>query len=135
MIQPYLDVPHIVLGPFPLKIQSRNYWDKQHWAKKQQARQQWEQLLWVDAVRQRAVGDLRTPFAKRVHFISLRTRLLDYDNLVGGFKQCQDALQRMGFVVNDTPTWLRALYTQQRSDAAPATVIAIQRAPLEGAHA
>lgn len=43
---------------------------------------------------------------------SYRNRLVDYANLVGGAKPIPDCLQRLGYVVDDSPRWFDCRYEQ-----------------------
>jgi len=51
----------------------------------------------------------------RVRIHSLRARLLDEGNLVGGAKPIPDYLVKAGWLVDDCPEWCRVTYTQDRA--------------------
>ena len=63
---------------------------------------------------------------RRIHFISYRKRRLDDDNLIAGFKDLRDCLIRLGFIYDDSPTYLGATYEQQLDSKNPRTVIIIK---------
>jgi hypothetical protein len=50
---------------------------------------------------------------RRVTFCSFRPRLLDSDNLAGGFKYLRDTLESMGLIYRDSPRYLEASYKQE----------------------
>lgn len=97
-------------------IQSRNVWDTRHWSKRAKERELWGWLLReaVGHTSPQVLAALTQPTCTDVWFVSCRARLLDDDNLVGGFKYCRDALKHLGWIVDDSPTWLQATYRQEQ---------------------
>lgn len=98
------------IGPFPIKIESRNYFDIRHWSVRYKDSQAWERRI-VDWCLINKIGRVAKT-KKRIKFYSQRTRLLDSDNLAGGFKGMRDAIKRVGLIVDDSPKWLEAEYFQ-----------------------
>ena len=48
----------------------------------------------------------------RLRIVSYRNRLVDFANLVGGAKPIPDCLQRLGYIVDDSPKWFECDYQQ-----------------------
>ncbi len=64
---------------------------------------------------------------RKVHFISYRVRLLDDDNLIGGFKAMRDCLEDMKLIFMDSPEYLISKYEQFLDPANPRTEIRIEK--------
>ena len=106
----------------PLKIKSRNEIDKYHWAVKRNLKQEYA-LLIRNQMRLNQVRELKEPERATLSILSLRKRLLDHDNLVGGCKQLIDALCDEGFIWDDNPKWLKYLKVEQVKSGSDSVVI------------
>jgi len=98
------------IGPFLIKIESRNYYDSKHWSARYKDSQQWEKLIKSWCVKRDIDRVAKTK--KKIIFYSQRVRFLDDDNLTGGFKGMRDAIKRVGLIVDDSPKWLETKYLQ-----------------------
>jgi hypothetical protein len=80
-----------------------------HWRAYTSERDAWFILL-------RAQLPPRRPPEEPVRMIlrSLRTRLVDYANLVGGAKPIPDCLIRLGYLRDDSPRWFHCDYYQSQ---------------------
>jgi hypothetical protein len=94
----------------PLKIESRNVLDRQHWAKKKRSKQEFA-LFIRNQMRLRRIPPCDCATYK-VSILSLRKKQLDYDNLVGGCKQLIDALIDEKFIYDDSPDYLEIKFSQ-----------------------
>ncbi len=93
----------------PKQIESRNKLDSKHWTYRRKQTQEWEFII-----RRALAGNFEKATTKmRVIITSLRQRLLDYDNLVGGCKGLLDAMKRIGILVDDGPKWIDTTYIQE----------------------
>lgn len=95
--------------------------DKLHWSKKSKESKEWEQEIW--AALHGKVPKASEPMIVKV--TSIRKRLLDDDNLSGGFKGGRDALKRLGLIVDDNPKWVRFEYFQKTQKIGIGTIIEI----------
>lgn len=89
------------------RVPSQNESQYRHWTLYHKEKELWFVLL-------RAQLTPRKPVAEPVRIIlrSLRTRLVDYANLVGGAKPIPDALKRLGWIKDDSPRWFLCDYYQ-----------------------
>lgn len=67
-------------------------------------------------VQLRPIRRVVVPMRAVIH--SLRGRLVDYGNLVGGAKPIPDALVRLGYLYDDNPRWFTCDYQQERAPKA-----------------
>lgn len=74
----------------------------------------WKALIRVQLVPRREPPD----HPVRCTILSLRMRLLDYDDLVGGAKAIPDALKRLGYIHDDSPQWFKCDYRQEKAPKA-----------------
>lgn len=89
-----------------------------------------ERDFWLALLRVQLRPRLHRPdHAVRCRVVSLRVRLLDYGNLVGGAKPIPDGLKRLGYIHDDSPAWFTCAYEQQRVPQA----LACTRIHLEAA--
>ncbi len=88
-------------------VPSQNTTMYRHWRAYTSERDAWFILL-------RAQLPPRLPPEQPVRLIlrSLRTRLVDYANLVGGAKPIPDCLIRLGYLKDDSPRWFCCDYYQ-----------------------
>lgn len=95
------------------RVPSQNRSMYRHWSAYTRERDAWFILL-------RAQLPPRHPPDEPVRIIlrSLRTRLADYANLVGGAKPIPDCLQRLGYIRDDSPRWFHCDYYQSVVPAA-----------------
>ena len=87
-----------------IDVQSRNTFDRLHWAAKRRIRQEYE-LLIRNKMR---LGKVPLAEEKKYKMVitSSRKRLLDLSNLYGGIKQLEDALCNEKFIWDDAPKYL-----------------------------
>lgn len=91
------------------RVPSQNASMYRHWRAYTSERDAWFILL-------RAQLPPRTPPSEPVRIVlrSLRTRLVDYANLVGGAKPIPDCLIRLGYLKDDSPRWFHCDYYQSQ---------------------
>jgi len=89
----------------PITIKSRNVLDRLHWAKKSMLKKEYA-LLIRNQMRLNNIEQVKDPKKLNLSIVSVRKRLLDYDNLVGGCKQLIDALIEENYIYDDSPKWL-----------------------------
>lgn len=112
----------------PIKVESRNVLDRQHWAVKRRQKQNY-QLLIRNQMRLNNVPKT-TPQKYQLIITSYRKRLLDHDNLVGGCKHLIDALFNELFIWDDSPKFLSTpIIKQIKSNKEEFTFI--ERIPVE----
>ncbi len=89
------------------RVPSQNATMYRHWRAYTSERDAWFLLL-------RAQLPPQKPPDQPVRMIlrSLRTRLVDYANLVGGAKPIPDCLIRLGYIKDDSPRWFNCEYYQ-----------------------
>lgn len=76
-----------------------------------------EKELWEKLLRYTISTPAGICTQKRVlKIVSIRKKLLDYDNLVGGSKIIIDALRKMGWMVDDNDQWLAREYIQRKKE-------------------
>ena len=92
-------------------ILSRNKFTGRKWYKERSYSKDWEWEL------RAACGSKGLPKAdgekKKIIITSVRVRLLDHDNLVGGCKGLVDAMKRLEMIVDDSPDWVDIEYDQK----------------------
>lgn len=103
----------IRLGPFPVKIDSLNKRLTRHWSRNYRDGKALQAIIGAFINRYSLKVHFQEKRKRRVKFVSLRSRMLDTDNLIGGFKGVRDAIKRLGVIVDDSPKWLDALYEQR----------------------
>ena len=88
----------------PIKINSRNVLDRQHWAQKRRTKKEYALLI----RNQMRLGRISLAKQEKFDLIihSFRKKLLDFDNLVGGCKHLIDALIDERFIFDDSPKYL-----------------------------
>ncbi len=92
----------------PYKIRSENEFIYSHWRKYKKYKDAWYWILKsIVRFRKPRVTDYQT-----IKIWSIRKRILDYGNLVGGCKPVPDALIRLGWLVDDSPSWCKIHYDQ-----------------------
>jgi hypothetical protein len=72
-------------------------------------RDHWLALIRAQLVPRRARPDHQV----RAVISSLRGRIIDFTNLVGGAKAIEDALKRLGYIHDDSPSWWVCDYQQR----------------------
>lgn len=89
------------------RVPSQNASMYRHWSAYTTERDAWFILL-------RAQLPPKQPPSEPVRLIlrSLRTRLVDYANFVGGAKPIPDCLIRLGYLKDDSPRWFHCDYYQ-----------------------
>jgi hypothetical protein len=91
------------------RVPSQNATQYRHWSYYHAEKEAWFVLLRAQLVPRIAE---REPV--RIILRSLRTRLVDYANLVGGAKPIPDALKRLGYIHDDSPRWFHCDYYQSQ---------------------
>lgn len=81
-------------------------------------RESWQRDIYILTKKQdvrdlRAHVDLQTRVKVSIH--TLRSKLLDRDNLFGGIKPCLDAIKNLGFIVDDREEFCLLDVTQERN--------------------
>lgn len=94
----------------PCRLASPNTWNGRHWRVKHRISQDWEQWVLVTARSAYAwpwrSDDQRLRVEVERHVPSLRNFIRDDDNLRFAVKPLLDALKRLGYIKNDSRTWL-----------------------------
>tara|TARA_Y100000356_G_scaffold130204_1_gene132186 strand:- start:217 stop:579 length:363 start_codon:yes stop_codon:yes gene_type:complete len=100
----------------PITIKSRNVIDKFHWAKKSRLKQEYA-LLIRNQMRLNKIEEIEQPNKPiiNLYILSIRSRLLDEDNLVGGCKQLIDALCDENYIYDDAPKYTRIIVDQVKN--------------------
>ncbi len=90
------------------RVPSQNRSQYRHWSAYARERDAWFLLI------RSQLPPLAQPVAEpvRIALRSYRTRLVDFANLVGGAKPIPDALQRLGWIKDDSPRWFFCDYHQ-----------------------
>ena len=96
----------------PMKILSRNVLDRQHWAVKRKDKQIWAVFI-RNQMRLNKVRFTEDKEKHSIEIISLRSRKLDYDNLVGGCKYLIDAMIQEKLIYDDAPDYLDIKISQE----------------------
>lgn len=119
----------------PRELKSPNKWQGRHWRYKHRETTDWErelQIAWLSVpkkVQQKVREDHDCIMRVRVerHCPSARNFIRDDDNLRFSTKPLNDALKRVGFIVDDNRKWLVQGLPEQRVsvDAQWRTVIEI----------
>jgi hypothetical protein len=92
-------------------IKSQNTREKQHWGSRARDNKRWR--AYVRAAMTPAERSQVVNVKRRVVITSIRGRLLDVGNLVGGAKGLVDALVQCGILVDDSPKWCEIEYHQR----------------------
>jgi hypothetical protein len=91
-----------------VKVESQNKSTFGHWRTYRRYRDKW-----LVALRNRLVPrHARPDCPMELRITSVRQRLLDDGNLVGGAKPIPDCLVRLGYIHDDSPKWLKVAYEQ-----------------------
>ncbi len=100
-------VGHLII--IKRRVPSQNASMYRHWSAYTAERDAWFILL-------RAQLPPRKPPTEPVRMVlrSLRTRLVDYANFVGGAKPIPDCLIRLGYLKDDSPRWFHCEYYQSK---------------------
>ena len=89
------------------RVPSQNESQYRHWTLYCKEKELWYVLLRAQLTPRRPVDE-----PVRIILRSLRIRLVDYANLVGGAKPIPDALKRLGWIKDDSPRWFLCDYYQ-----------------------
>ena len=100
----YIDTETSDIITLPIKVESRNKLDRQHWAVKRKAKQTY-QLFIRNQMRLKKIKAAEQKKYKLV-ILSYRKKKLDVDNLYGGIKNLLDALVDEGFIFDDSPDYI-----------------------------
>ncbi len=94
-----------------LQIPSLNKLLRTHWALRRQKKQQWGLVI------KNKTKEIKNHQFNRLEITSHRTRMLDYDNLVGGCKEIiVDNIKNLGLIIDDDPKSVLVSYTQKKCD-------------------
>lgn len=117
----------------PRRLDSPNTWHGAHWRVKHTISQAWEHEIWLAAAQQgkrapKAPGRMRVTVTRYVK--SARNLIRDDDNLAFAVKPLNDALKRLGYLRDDSRTWLEQPTPTQHvsDDGTDYTVIIIEPA-------
>lgn len=130
----------------PRRLDSPNTWHGAHWRVKHAISQAWEHEIWLAATQQgkrvprvddegpvlkrrpESIGRMRVTVTRYVK--SARNLILDDDNLAFSVKPLNDALKRLGYLRDDSRTWLEQPTPTQHvsDDGTDYTVIIIEPA-------
>jgi len=113
----------VITLDLPMAVQSLNYLNKCHWAKRNRLLGQWQWLVKAAVLNDRIRVHV-IPKAK-ITIERYGPKKLDNDNFVGGAKGLVDSLVREGFLVDDSPDHLVAQYIQH-IDKTPRTIVHIE---------
>ena len=91
----------------PRRLPSQNNSHYRHWSHYVKERDTWFVLM-RSHLPPRQLVEAKV----RLHIVSYRNRLVDFANLVGGAKPIPDCLQRLGYIVDDSPKWFDCAYEQ-----------------------
>jgi len=101
----------------PIKIKSLNEINRMHWSKKKTYKQEFALLI------RNQMRLYKNPTSVTLNILSLRKRMIDQDNLVGGCKQLIDALCDEGFIYDDSPKFISYLNVEQVKAQSDMTLI------------
>lgn len=98
----------------PLPTPSMNMLWGHHWAKKARMRKQWGWMVRAERLRLQKLGPLPSAMKlpAQVTVDRYGPRVIDRDNAIGGSKMLIDALVAEGFLIDDSPSHLQAIYRQ-----------------------
>lgn len=104
------------------RLPSLNEFVDRHWAVSRRLKATWRMLLAhaliVDGRRWQA--EHRPVCCDLLRVVPSRRQLLDHDNLWGGAKKVVDAMKELGWIVDDSPTWLTLQVDQEIQNGGPA---------------
>ena len=112
----------VIAVDIPMAIASQNSFMYKHWRHYNRYMHEWQSAISHFIGRPAA----HCAAKRRCQIISQRGRLLDMGNLVGGAKPIPDILQRLGWIVDDSPKWFTCAYEQEQVKGAtrkPVTTI------------
>ena len=89
------------------RLPSQNNSHYRHWSHYAKERD-----LWFVLMRSQLPPCAPATSKVRLRIVSYRNRLVDFANLVGGAKPIPDCLQRLGYIVDDSPKWFECDYQQ-----------------------
>jgi hypothetical protein len=94
----------------PHKIRSQNEFQYAHWRKYKAYADSWKSAMSrLLGRRKDREGEFRL-----VKITSIRKRMLDMGNLIGGAKPIPDALVLLGWLHDDAPKWCEIKYEQRK---------------------
>lgn len=89
----------------PIKTPSRNELDRTHFQVRKRSKRDIAWLLKIAGAMEEKYK-AKWKEVRSIEIISYRKDLIDYDNLIGGFKDLLDVLEDVGLVFNDNSTYL-----------------------------
>lgn len=104
----------------PLKVESRNVLDRQHWAVKRKSKGIWG-LFIRNQMKLRGIEKAKCKKYK-ICILSYRKKKLDPDNLVGGVKSLLDAMIEEEFIFDDSSEYID-LHVEQHISNTYLTII------------
>ena len=110
----YIDTEASDIITLPIKVESRNKLDRQHWAVKRKSKQIWA-LFVRNQMKLNKIKKAETGEKFKLTIISYRKKLLDYDNLVGGVKGLLDACIDEELIWEDSPKYLNLKVEQHKA--------------------
>ena len=100
----YIDTETSDIITLPIKVESRNKLDRQHWAIKRKANQTYQLFIRNQMRLKKIKADEQKKY--KLVILSYRKKKLDVDNLYGGIKNLLDALVDEGFIYDDSPDYI-----------------------------
>lgn len=100
----------VFVPAYLVEVQSQNTTQYAHWTAYRKYRIKWHTALKIYLYQRPEPQDRKM----LVRIISLRGRLLDEGNLIGGCKPIPDILQRMNYLKDDNPKWVKVYYDQKQ---------------------
>lgn len=107
----------------PMAVESSNKWTYRPWYIYSNYKKKWIDALGYMLPRNMAVATQK----RTVKIIAYRKRLVDIDNLHGGVKPILDHLRRTGYIVDDSPKYLKLFLEQRKSDTAKTEITVVER--------
>jgi hypothetical protein len=91
-----------------------NTWVRAHWSKYQTIKKEWLNRIYEATIENYGRGKFGPPVKNASLTVTRKgLKLLDYDNLVGGFKPLIDALTKLGYLEDDTNDVIETLSAKQ----------------------
>lgn len=83
-----------------------------HWSDRHRYAAAWAQHIYIEYLRKYKAKPKQAEAKCYIEITSLRTRMLDKDNLIGGCKGLVDSLKKLEMIVDDSPKWVEVKYDQ-----------------------
>lgn len=91
-----------------------NTWVRAHWSKYQTIKKEWLNRIYEATIENYGRGKFGPPVKNASLTVTRKgLKILDYDNLIGGFKPLIDALTKLGYLEDDTNDVIETLSAKQ----------------------